>query len=105
MVVDLGSGAGIDVFLATNIVKSTGKVIGLDMTEEMLQKARKTRADGGYTNVEFRKADIEERIQVDDNSIDVVISNCIINLTTDKVKTFAEIYRILKPNGIGRMII
>ena len=75
------------------------------MTEEMLQKARKNAADGGYTNVEFRKADIEERIQVDDNSIDVVISNCIINLTTDKVKTFAEIYRILKPNGIGRMII
>lgn len=105
MVVDLGSGAGIDVFLAANIVKSTGKVIGLDMTEEMLQKARKNAADGGYTNVEFRKADIEERIQVDDNSIDVVISNCIINLTTDKVKTFAEIYRILKPNGIGRMII
>jgi arsenite methyltransferase len=104
-VVDLGSGAGIDVFLAANIVKDSGKVIGIDMTNEMLQKARKNAADGGYTNVEFRKADIEERIPVDDNSVDVVISNCVINLTTDKVKTFSEIYRILKPNGVGKMVI
>jgi arsenite methyltransferase len=104
-VVDLGSGAGIDVFLAANVVKASGKVIGIDMTDEMLEKARKNAADGGYTNVEFRKADIEERIPVDDNSVDVVISNCVINLTTDKAKTFSEIHRILKPNGIGRMVI
>ena len=104
-VADLGSGAGIDVFLAANIVKDSGKVIGIDMTDEMLEKARKNAADNGYTNVEFRKGDIEERIPVDSNSVDIVISNCVINLTTDKVKTFKEIYRILKPNGIGRMVI
>jgi ubiquinone/menaquinone biosynthesis C-methylase UbiE len=104
-VVDLGSGAGIDIFLAANIVKNSGKVIGIDMTDEMLQKARKNAADGGYTNVEFRNGDIEERIPVEDNSVDVVISNCVINLTTDKVRTFSEIYRILKPNGIGKMVI
>jgi ubiquinone/menaquinone biosynthesis C-methylase UbiE len=104
-VVDLGSGAGIDVFLAANIVKGSGRVIGIDMTDEMLKKAKKNAADNGYTNVEFRKADIEERIPVDENSVDVVISNCVINLTTDKAKTFREIYRILKPNGIGRMVI
>ncbi|MGH9977728.1 MAG: arsenite methyltransferase [Nitrososphaeraceae archaeon] len=104
-VVDLGSGAGIDVFLTANVVKDSGRVIGIDMTEEMLEKAKKNAADNGYTNVEFRKGDIEERIPVDDNSVDVVISNCVINLTTDKAKTFREIYRILKPNGIGRMII
>jgi SAM-dependent methyltransferase len=86
-VVDLGSGAGIDVFLAANVVKDSGRVIGIDMTDE------------------FRKGDIEERIPIDDNSADIVISNCVINLTTDKSKTFREIYRILKPNGIGRMVI
>jgi ubiquinone/menaquinone biosynthesis C-methylase UbiE len=104
-IVDLGSGAGIDVFLAANKVKGSGRVIGIDMTDEMLEKARKNAADNGYTNVEFRKGDIEERIPVEENSVDVVISNCVINLTTDKVKTFREIYRILKPNGIGRMVI
>jgi arsenite methyltransferase len=104
-VVDLGSGAGIDAFLAANRVKSSGRVIGIDMTDEMLQKARKNAGDNEYANVEFRKGDIEERIPVDENSVDVVISNCVINLTTDKVKTFREIYRILKPNGIGRMVI
>jgi ubiquinone/menaquinone biosynthesis C-methylase UbiE len=104
-VVDLGSGAGIDVFLAANIVKGSGRVIGIDMTEEMLEKAKKNAFDYGYANVEFRKGDIEEKIPIDDNSIDVVISNCVINLTTDKTKTFREIYRILKPNGIGRMVI
>jgi arsenite methyltransferase len=104
-VVDLGSGAGIDVFLSANIVKGSGIAIGIDMTDEMLAKARKNAVDNGYTNVEFRRGDIEERIPVDDNSVDVVISNCVINLTTDKVKTFREIYRILKPNGIGRMVI
>lgn len=104
-VVDVGSGAGIDVFLAANIVKNSGKVIGIDITDEMLKKARNIAVNSGYTNVEFRKGDIEERIPVEDNSIDVVISNCVINLTTDKVKTFSEIYRILKPDGIGKMII
>ena len=103
--VDLGSGAGIDVFLAANIVNGSGKVIGIDMTDEMLEKAKKNAADHGYANVEFRKGDIEEKIPVDDNSVDVVISNCVINLTTDKVKAFREIYRILKPNGIGKMVI
>jgi arsenite methyltransferase len=104
-VVDLGSGAGIDVYLAANVVKDSGRVIGIDMTDEMLQKSRKNAAENGYTNVEFRKGDIEERIPVDDNSVDIVISNCVINLTTDKVKTFTEIHRILKPNGTGRMVI
>jgi ubiquinone/menaquinone biosynthesis C-methylase UbiE len=71
----------------------------------MLDKARKNAETNGYQNVEFRKGDIEERIPVDDNSVDVVISNCVINLTENKVNTFKEIYRILKPNGVGRLII
>jgi ubiquinone/menaquinone biosynthesis C-methylase UbiE len=75
------------------------------MTDEMLENAKKNAADNGYKNVEFRKGDIEEKIPVADNSVDIVISNCVINLTTDKAKTFREIYRILKPNGIGRMVI
>src|ERR687889_689352 len=103
-VVDLGSGAGIDVFLSANRVKESGKVIGIDMTDGMLDKAKKVAKDNGYTNVEFRKGDIEKRIPVEDNSVDVVISNCVINLTTDKVITFKEIYRILK-HGRGRMVI
>ncbi|MGA9842281.1 MAG: methyltransferase domain-containing protein, partial [Nitrososphaeraceae archaeon] len=81
------------------------KVIGIDMTDEMLEKARNNAKENGYVNVEFRKGDIETRIPVEDNSIDVVISNCVINLTINKVNTFKEVYRILKPNGIGRMII
>jgi SAM-dependent methyltransferase len=105
VVVDLGSGAGIDVFLAANIVKETGKVIGIDMTENMLKKARENAEKHGYKNVEFKQGDIEERIPVDDNSVDVVISNCVINLTSNKVNTFKEIYRILRPNGNGRMVI
>ncbi len=104
-VVDLGSGAGIDVFLAANIVKETGKVIGIDMTENMLNKARENAEKHGYTNVEFRQGDIEQRIPVEDNSVDVVISNCVINLTTNKENTFREIYRILKPNKVGKMVI
>jgi arsenite methyltransferase len=103
-VVDLGSGAGIDVFLSANRVKESGKVIGIDMTDEMLEKGKKVAKDNGYTNVEFRKGDIERRIPIDDNTADLVISNCVINLTTDKVNTFREIYRILK-QGQGRMII
>ncbi|MGD9532463.1 MAG: arsenite methyltransferase [Candidatus Nitrosocosmicus sp.] len=105
IVVDLGSGAGIDVFIAANIVKETGKVIGVDITDAMLDKARKYTEIHGYHNVEFRKGDIEEKIPVDDNSVDIVISNCVINLTEDKVNTFKEIYRILKPNGVGRLVI
>src|ERR671921_1123458 len=103
-VVDLGSGAGIDVFLSANKVGDSGKVIGIDVTDEMLEKARKNAKENGYTNVEFKKGDIEKRIPVDDNSVDLVISNCVINLTTDKANTFKEVYRILKP-GQGRMVI
>ena len=103
-VVDLGSGAGIDVFLSANKVGGSSKVIGIDMTDEMLEKARKNAKENGYLNVEFRKGDIEKRIPVNDNNADVVISNCVINLTTDKVSTFKEIYRILK-QGQGRMVI
>jgi arsenite methyltransferase len=104
-VVDLGSGAGIDVFLAAKKVGKSGRVIGIDMTDEMLEKARNNAKENGYVNVEFRKGDIETRIPIEDNSIDVVISNCVINLTTNKANTFKEVYRILKPDGIGRMII
>jgi ubiquinone/menaquinone biosynthesis C-methylase UbiE len=106
IVVDLGSGAGIDAFISANKVGAQGKVIGIDMTDEMLEKARKAAKDNGYTtNVEFRKGDIEKRIPVEENSVDVVISNCVINLVTDKASTFKEIYRILKKYGIGRMVI
>jgi ubiquinone/menaquinone biosynthesis C-methylase UbiE len=103
VVVDLGSGAGIDVFLSANTVGRSGRVIGIDMTEEMLERARRNAKEGGYANVEFRKGDIEERIPVNGDSIDAVISNCVINLTTDKVKAFKEIRRVLKPGG--RMVI
>ncbi|MBI5698034.1 MAG: arsenite methyltransferase [Thaumarchaeota archaeon] len=102
-VVDLGSGAGIDAFLSANKVSKTGTVIGIDMTDEMLDKARKNASEGNYTNVHFKKGDIEENIPVDDNSVDAVISNCVINLTTNKTSAFKEVYRILK-NG-GRMVI
>src|SRR5215204_5782984 len=102
-IVDLGSGAGIDVFLSANKVGGSGKVIGIDMTDEMLEKGRRNAKENGYTNVEFRKGDIEKRIPVDDNSVDLVISNCVINLTTNKVDTFKEVHRILKTQG--RMVI
>jgi|SRR5215218_9407597 len=102
-VVDLGSGAGIDVFLSANRVGKSGRVIGIDVTDEMLARATRNAKEGGYVIVEFRKGDIEKRIPVDENSANVVISNCVINLTTNKVKTFKEIHRILK-NG-GRMVI
>ena len=97
--------AGIDCFLASKEVNNSGKVIGIDFTDEMLNKARKASIDNGFTNVEFKKGDIESRIPLEDNSVDVVISNCVINLTTDKTRTFKEIFRILKKNGKGRMII
>src|SRR5918994_697339 len=102
-VVDLGSGAGIDVFLSANKVGESGRVIGIDLTDEMLEKARRNAKENGYTNVEFRKGDIEKRIPVDDNSVDLVISNCVINLTTNKVDTFKDVHRILKTEG--RMVI
>ena len=99
VVVDIGSGAGIDVFLSANKVKDTGKVIGIDMTDEMLEKARNNAKRNGYTNVEFRKGDIEKGIPIEDNTADVVISNCVINLTINKVAAFREIYRILRNKG------
>lgn len=102
-VVDLGSGAGIDVFLAANKVGKTGRAIGIDMTDEMLEKARKNAKEHGYVNVEFRKGDIEKIMPIDDNSVDLVISNCVINLTTDKAEAFKEVRRILRPGG--RMVI
>lgn len=105
IVVDLGSGAGIDAFLASREVKDSGKVIGIDFTDEMLHIATSAAKENGFTNVEFRKGDIEDAIPVEENSVDVAISNCVINLATDKVKTFKEIYRILKKDGKGRIII
>jgi SAM-dependent methyltransferase len=103
VVVDIGSGGGIDVFLSANKVKASGRVVGIDMTEEMLEKARSNAINAGYINVEFKKGDIEKGIPVESDSADVVISNCVINLTIDKVAAFKEIYRILRPKG--RMVI
>jgi arsenite methyltransferase len=103
VVVDIGSGGGIDVFLSANKIKDSGKVIGIDMTDEMLEKARNNAKQFEFRNVEFKKGDIERGIPIDDNASDVVISNCVINLTLDKVVAFKEIYRILRSNG--RMII
>lgn len=97
-VLDLGSGAGFDAFLASPKVGSKGKVIGVDMTDEMLEKARANAQKGGYANVEFRKGDIEA-LPIDDNSIDVIISNCVINLAPDKGRVFKEAYRVLKTGG------
>ena len=102
-VIDLGSGGGIDVFLSANKVTNLGSVIGIDMTDGMLERARRNAEQGGYTNVDFRKGDIEKRIPVNDNSADVVISNCVLNLTMDKVNAFREVYRVLKQGG--RMVI
>src|SRR5581483_562665 len=103
VVVDIGSGGGIDVFLSANQVKASGKAIGIDMTEEMLEKARTNAVNSGYTNVEFKKGDIEKGIPIESDTAHVVISNCVINLTIDKVAAFKEIYRILRHKG--RMII
>jgi arsenite methyltransferase len=103
--VDLGSGAGIDAFLASKLVGNEGKVIGIDMTDRMLEKARENAIKNNYKNIEFRKGDIEERIPIEDNSVDVVISNCVINLTSNKTNTFKEVYRVLQKEGKGRMII
>ncbi|TET43077.1 arsenite methyltransferase [Candidatus Aerophobetes bacterium] len=97
-VLDLGSGGGIDVFLAANKVGENGRVIGIDMTQEMIKKARENAKKGGYHNVEFRLGEIEH-LPVEDNSIDVILSNCVINLSVDKPKVFQEAYRVLKPGG------
>ena len=97
-VLDLGSGGGIDVFLAAKKVGPRGKAIGVDMTEEMISKARGTASKYGYENIEFRLGEIEN-LPIEDNSVDVVISNCVINLSPDKEKVFREAYRVLKPGG------
>mgnify|MGYP001302152931 CR=1 FL=1 len=97
-VLDLGSGAGFDCFLAADRVGSKGKVIGVDMTPEMIEKARENAAKGNYTNVEFRLGEIEN-LPVVDNSVDIVISNCVINLAPDKGKVFKEACRALTPGG------
>ncbi|OHB54825.1 MAG: arsenite S-adenosylmethyltransferase [Planctomycetes bacterium GWF2_50_10] len=97
-VLDLGSGAGIDCFLAAQKVGSTGHVIGVDMTQEMIDKARKNAAKSDCSNTEFRLGEIEH-LPVDNDSVDVVISNCVINLVPDKIAAFKEAYRVLKPNG------
>lgn len=97
-VLDLGSGGGFDCFLASRKVGETGKVIGIDLTPEMIETASSNAKSQGFKNVEFRLGEIEN-MPVDDNSVDVVISNCVINLSTDKQKVFQEIYRILKPGG------
>jgi ubiquinone/menaquinone biosynthesis C-methylase UbiE len=98
VVLDLGSGTGVDVFLAANKVGPTGRVIGVDMTEEMVDKAKSIARDHGYHNVEFRLGEIE-KLPVEDKSVDAVISNCVINLSPDKSTVFREAYRVLKPGG------
>ena len=97
-VLDLGSGAGFDAFLAAARVGPTGRVIGVDMTPEMIEKARANAARAGYANVEFRAGDIEA-LPVADESVDLVISNCVLNLAPNKRRAFREIARVLKPGG------
>ena len=98
MVLDLGSGGGIDVFIAAKNVGPKGRVIGVDMTDEMLDLARKNSEELGFENVEFRKGDIED-LPVENDSVDVIISNCVINLAPDKDNVFREAYRVLRPGG------
>lgn len=98
VVVDLGCGGGLDVFLAAAKVGPSGKAIGIDMTDDMLDLARKNAAKSGFTNVEFHKATID-RLPLKDASVDCVISNCVINLAPDKPAVFREIARVLKPGG------
>ena len=98
VVLDLGSGGGIDVLLSARRVGPAGKAYGLDMTDEMLALARENQAKSGLTNVEFLKGEIE-RIPLPDNSVDVIISNCVINLSADKDRAIAEAFRVLKPGG------
>ena len=94
--VDLGSGGGLDVFLASKMVGPTGRAIGIDMTPSMIERARANTVSGGYTNVEFYLAMID-KIPLPDASVDCVISNCVLNLVPDKPAVFREIVRILKP--------
>jgi len=98
IVLDLGSGAGLDCFLAASKVGENGRVIGVDMTPEMIEKARENARKGNYGNVEFRLGEIEN-LPVADNSVDVVISNCVINLVPDKRMVFTEAFRALRPGG------
>jgi len=98
VVLDLGSGAGFDAFLASPKVGKTGKVIGVDMTPEMVKKARANAQKGNFTNIEFKLGEIE-KLPVDNSSVDVIISNCVINLSPDKEKVFKEAFRVLKPGG------
>lgn len=98
IVLDLGSGAGIDAILASRKVGEKGKVIGVDMTEEMISKAKENAKKQGVNNVEFLLGEIEN-LPLKDNSVDTILTNCVINLTPDKVKTFKEAYRVLKPGG------
>jgi len=98
VVLDLGSGAGIDAFLAANAVGESGKVIGVDMTPAMIARAIENADKGNYRNVEFRLGEIED-LPVEDNSVDVIISNCVINLSPDKQRVFEEAYRVLRPEG------
>jgi len=97
-VLDLGSGAGFDCFLAANKIGESGKVIGVDMTPEMIDKARENAQKGDYGNVEFRLGEIEN-IPAADSSVDIVISNCVINLSPDKKRVFQEAFRVLQPDG------
>jgi SAM-dependent methyltransferase len=97
-VLDLGSGAGFDCFLAARQVGGGGRVIGVDMTPDMLSKARANAAQGGYANVEFRLGEIEH-LPVADASVDVIVSNCVINLSPDKAQVFREAFRVLRPGG------
>lgn len=98
IVLDLGSGAGFDAFLAAGRVGKTGRVIGVDMTLEMLEQARANAKKGNYTNVEFKLGEIE-KLPVDSSSVDVIISNCVINLSFDKEEVFKDAYRVLKSGG------
>jgi SAM-dependent methyltransferase len=98
VVLDLGSGAGFDSFLAAQRIGNEGKVIGVDMTPDMVKKAQENALGGGYQNVEFRLGEIED-LPVKDNSIDVILSNCVINLSPDKPAVYREAYRVLKPGG------
>lgn len=98
VVLDLGAGAGIDVFMAANKVGSEGHVIGVDMTPQMIEKGRENAEKYGYKNVEFKLGEIEN-LPIEDETVDVIISNCVINLAPDKTKVFQEAYRVLKPGG------
>jgi ubiquinone/menaquinone biosynthesis C-methylase UbiE len=98
IVLDLGSGAGFDAFLAAKRVGEKGRVIGVDMTPEMVAKAKENARKGNYTNVEFKLGEIET-LPVDDSSVNVIISNCVINLSPDKEQVFKEAFRVLKPGG------